>query len=498
MGSTRWVGPIFFGRGVSRQPFLRRRAPPRYTTSVRRVPISRQLRRLGEVFAEAGHEAWLVGGAVRDLLQRRSVGDFDVATDAPPETVMGLFRRTYPTGVRHGTVTVHYAGLQVEVTTFRTETGYEDGRHPDSVEFVGSIDDDLNRRDFTINGIAASLATGVVRDPHHGLRDLGAEVIRCIGDPGERFGEDGVRPLRACRFAAQLGFRVDGATLDAIGGSLGTVAQVSAERIRDELGKLLVSERPSVGLSLMEETGLGELLLPELHRCAGIAQPEMHCFDVLTHSLMSCDAATPELHLRLAALLHDVGKATTVAADEAGRPTFHGHERESARMAHELMSRLRFSNAQRDRVVHLVRHHMFNYDASWSDAAVRRFLARVGAGSVSDLLALRRADQIGHCGQRGVSGNLVELQRRIERVQEQGAALTVSDLAIDGSELMRELGITPGPAVGIILRELLETVVADPALNTAPRLLEIAANFYRERLAGTTTSGSGAHLPDPP
>ncbi len=471
-------------------PFLRPRRPARYTWRMRRVHISRPLRRLGEVLAQAGHEAWLVGGAVRDLLEKRPVGDFDVATDAPPQTVMRLFHRTFPTGIRHGTVTVHYAGLQVEVTTFRTETGYVDGRRPDSVWFVGSIDEDLSRRDFTINGIAASLASGKVpsgtlRDPHGGVRDLAAKVIRCIGDPLERFGEDGLRPLRACRFAAQLGFRVDGPTLGAIPRTLETVAQVSAERIREELSKLLISERPSVGLTLIEETGLGELILPELHRCAGIVQAEMHCFDVLTHSLLSCDAAPSDLRLRVAALLHDIGKATTVGSDEAGRPTFHRHEHESARMAHELMSRLRFSNAERDHVVHLVRHHMFNYDASWSDAAVRRFLARVGASNVPDLLALRRADQIGHCGRRDVSTNLVELQRRIERVREQGAALTINDLAIDGTVLMRELGIKPGPAVGTILRELLETVMADPALNTERRLIEIAANFYRERLAQT-------------
>lgn len=450
---------------------------------MRRVNISRQLQRLGEVFGHAGHEAWLVGGAVRDLLQRRRVGDFDVATDAPPETVMRLFRRTYPTGVRHGTVTVHYAGLEVEVTTFRTEAEYVDGRHPGNVEFVGSIDQDLSRRDFTINGIAVSLATGSVRDPHHGVRDLGKKIIRCIGEPRERFGEDGLRPLRACRFASQLGFRVDGPTLNAIGESLATVAQVSAERIREELKKLLLSERPSVGLSIIEETGLGELILPELHRCAGIAQPEMHCFDVLTHSLMSCDAAPRDLRLRLSALLHDIGKATTVASDEAGRPTFHRHEHESARMAHDLMGRLRFSNAERDQVVHLVRHHMFNYEATWTDAAVRRFLVRVGPSNVPDLLALRRADQIGHCGRLDVSTNLVELHRRIDQVQEEGAALTINDLAVDGRVLMRELDILPGPVVGTILRELLETVVADPELNTERRLLKIATNLYRKRLS---------------
>ncbi|HTX74093.1 MAG TPA: polynucleotide adenylyltransferase, partial [Rectinemataceae bacterium] len=208
----------------------------------------------------AGKSCYLVGGAVRDQLLGRPTSDFDLATDARPEEVMRVFRRVVPTGIRHGTVTVHYKGLELEVTTFRTEAGYADGRHPDKVEFASSIEADLSRRDFTINAIAYDLLTRRLVDPHEGREDLGRRLIRAVGDPLERFGEDGLRPLRALRFAAQLGFRVEAATLAAIRPSIGRFRMVSPERVRDELSKMLLSPRPSIGLRLLEETGLlGEI-----------------------------------------------------------------------------------------------------------------------------------------------------------------------------------------------------------------------------------------------
>jgi len=331
--------------------------------------------------------------------------------------------------------------------------------------------------------MAASLDDGRLLDPFGGQADLAAGLVRAIGDPVARFNEDGLRPLRACRFTAQLGFDLDSDTEVAISQSLATVRLVVAERIREELCKLLMSDLPSVGLILMEETGLLELLLPELHRCAALEQREMHCFDVLHHSLATCDASAPTLHLRWAALLHDIGKATTVAVDASGLPTFYNHECDSATQAHEILYRLRFSHADRDRIVHLVRHHMFNYDDSWSEAAVRQFLARVGEDSVPDLLALRRADQIGRCGEPNLPQTLIELERRIAEIQRSGAALSIGDLAVNGALLMTHLNLHSGPAIGILLRELLTNVVANPSLNTPARLLQIARNFYQERLA---------------
>ena len=460
--------------------------------------VPRVVKRFARPFAASGFQCWLVGGAVRDLFMRRSGGDYDVATDARPEQVRALYRHAIPTGVRHGTVTVPYAGHQIEVTTFRSESDYRDGRRPAQVSFTTSIEEDLSRRDFTINGIAMEVPGGRIVDPFGGRGDLERRLIRAIGDAAERFAEDGLRPLRACRFAAQLGFQVDGPTQDAIRPSLNTVQRVSAERIRSEIEAILLAPRPSVGLWLMQESGLLDLLLPELQRCVGVEQrqppgrpagaPE---FDVFTHSLAACDASEPELELRWAGLLHDVGKATTLVRAADGSLSFHHHDRESARMAHEILERLRSPHSLRDGVGHLVAHHMFNFDEQWSDAAVRRFVARVGRDRIDKLLALRRADQLGRYGEEHrprPSPRLVALAQRVSAVMERREAVTVRDLAVNGSDLMTHLKLAPGPVVGILLRQLLEAVLEDPALNERDRLLNIAANFFRSRLADNTAA----------
>jgi len=460
--------------------------------------VPRVVKRFARPLAASGFQCWLVGGAVRDLFMRRSGGDYDVATDARPEQVRALYRHAIPTGVRHGTVTVPYAGHQIEVTTFRSESDYRDGRRPAQVSFTTSIEEDLSRRDFTINGIAMEVPGGRIVDPFGGRGDLERRLIRAIGDAAERFAEDGLRPLRACRFAAQLGFQVDGPTQDAIRPSLNTVQRVSAERIRSEVEAILLAPRPSVGLWLMQETGLLDLLLPELQRCVGVEQrqppgrpagaPE---FDVFTHSLAACDASEPELELRWAGLLHDVGKATTLVRAADGSLSFHHHDRESARMAHEILERLRSPHSLRDGVSHLVAHHMFNFDEQWSDAAVRRFVARVGRDRIDKLLALRRADQLGRYGEEHrprPSPRLVALAQRVSAVMERREAVTVRDLAVNGSDLMTHLKLAPGPVVGILLRQLLEAVLEDPALNERDRLLNIAANFFRSRLADNTAA----------
>ena len=445
--------------------------------------IPRMLQRFARVLAAHGYQCWLVGGAVRDLLTRRKGGgDYDLATDARPEQVRALYRRAIPTGLRHGTVTVPWDGRQIEVTTFRSESSYSDGRRPDSVTFGGTIEEDLSRRDFTINAIAVDVTGGRLVDPYDGRGDLQRRLIRAIGVPAERFAEDGLRPLRLCRFAAQLGFAVDGATLDAIPGALDTVRLVAAERIRTELEGILLSPTPSTGLSLMEETGLMALLVPELHRCAGIEQRERHCFDVFTHSLATCDASAPDLELRLAGLLHDIGKATTATGAADGALSFHNHERVSARLTLQMLDRLRFPHAVRDRVAHLVAQHMFNYDESWSDAAVRRFVARVGQDNVDRVLSLRRADQIGHCRERRISTNLIAFEKRISAVLARQPAFTLRHLAVRGDDLMAELELAPGPSVGALLNQLLEAVLDDPELNRRDTLLAIARNFYRSRL----------------
>ncbi len=446
-------------------------------------PIPASLEELARVFRQHGRQCYLVGGAIRDMLLGRRSTDYDIATDALPQEVQGMFRRVIPTGIKHGTVTVLFRALRFEVTTFRIDREYLDGRRPDSVEFTPSIEEDLRRRDFTVNAIAYDLATRRLLDPHGGRADLHRRLIRAIGDPLERFREDGLRPVRACRFAAQFGFSVEPATFAAIPASLDTVRKVSGERIREELVRLLGAPQPSQGFRLMASCGLLELLLPELASGAGVEQRALHCFDVLEHSLRSCDAAEPgNLPVRLAALLHDIGKPAAMRREADGDLSFHGHERLGAELTGGLLERLRFPNQLIQKTCHLIRHHMFNYTEEWSDAAVRRFVARVGEEHLPDLLALRRADQVGTCGDSSPSAALAAFSRRLERVLAAGRALSLRDLAVDGRDLMQALGLPSGPQVGVLLGQLLESVLEDPALNTRETLLEIAGRFLEQRL----------------
>ncbi|MGD0725734.1 MAG: HD domain-containing protein [Spirochaetia bacterium] len=447
--------------------------------------VSRTVRDFANVFQTAGFQCHLVGGAVRDILMGRAHSDFDIATDALPAQVLSMFRRVIPTGIKHGTVTVLFKGKTFEVTTFRTEADYSDGRRPDTVAFAPSIFDDLARRDFTINAMAYDLLANRLNDPHEGEKDLARGLIRAIGDPAERFREDGLRPLRACRIAAQLSFAIDKATTDAIPGALDILARVSAERVRDELLKTLQAPLPSTGLFLMKDTGILGVILPELEEGVGVAQGNLHCYDVFTHSLYACDAAPAEsLLLRMAALFHDIGKPRVRAMDPEGRPTFYEHERVSAAMAEQILLRLKLPHAVVKDVSHLIAHHMFNYQEEWSDAAVRRLIARVGDEKIKDIIALRRADQVGMCREnaRTFPEGLANFAARVSAVLEAGRAFTVRQMAADGDDIMSRLGLPPGPRVGIILEELLQAVLDDPSLNEKEKLLQIAERFYNQRL----------------
>jgi tRNA nucleotidyltransferase (CCA-adding enzyme) len=438
---------------------------------------------------EAGHATFVVGGAVRDLLLGRRVPpDFDVATAAHPEEVRRIFgkRRTLPIGIKHGTVTVVLGGgedrREVEVTTFRGEGAYADGRRPDSVEFLRTIEEDLARRDFTINAIAYDPVASTLVDPYGGLADLDARVIRAVGDPAARFGEDGLRCMRAVRFAATLEMTLDPATQAAIPGALPTFRKVSAERIRDELGKVLLARRPSVGLELMRETGLLGEVVPELLEGVGLTQNRFHHHDVWRHTLVTVDAVEPRLALRLAALLHDVGKPRTAEAREEapGENRFFHHESVGARLADAILRRLRLSNAERELVVHLVAQHMYYYTGDWTPQAVRRFLRRVGPEHVEEIFALRAADIAGFGRGDDPAAEIAPLRARVEQELRAAAALKVSDLAIGGMDVMQALGLPPGPLVGHVLARLLERVLDDPSLNTRDRLLELLPEVARE------------------
>ncbi len=441
--------------------------------------VPSDVRRICKRFAAAGYRAWVVGGCTRDLLLGRPVHDWDLATNALPSAVMQLFPRVIPTGVQHGTVTVMLGPNGFEVTTLRGEGAYSDGRHPDSVRFVSDLREDLARRDFTINAIALDPLDGVLHDPFDGRSDLERRLIRAVGRPQERFGEDGLRVLRAARFAAMLDFDIEPATLAAIPSAHATLAKVSMERVRDELLKTMSARHPSRGLQIMLDTGILAVVLPELLPMVGCEQNKYHAYDVWTHTLHCVDASPDDVLLRLAALLHDVGKPGVRAIGEKTADyTFYEHERVGAPIADKICTRLKLSNEQRARVVHLVAEHLVVYDPQWSDAAVRRWIRRVGAESVADVLALARAD----ADAKGVDSSdtiarLHQLHTRVDALTAQGAALTVRDLAINGNDLMRELQVPPGPWIGRILDHLLEIVLEDPSANQPDRLLHAARSF---------------------
>ncbi|TVR03791.1 MAG: CCA tRNA nucleotidyltransferase [Spirochaetaceae bacterium] len=443
--------------------------------------IPSELRPIAAIFSQSGYRCFLVGGAVRDLLMGISPGDLDLATDATPQQVTSLFRRVIPTGVAHGTVTILFQGGQYEVTTFRTETTYSDGRRPDSVAFASTIDEDLSRRDFTINGIALDLNNGHVVDPFGGRDDIHRRVVRAIGEPDQRFGEDALRLLRAIRFAVKLGFSIDEDTLAAVRRAADSIARISAERVRDELTRMILSPDPRRALRLLRDTQLLEHVLPELTRGIGVPQDGSAAPDVFEHLALSTEGAPADrLDLRLAALLHDVAKPDCLQEQE-GALLFYGHDESSATIAEGVLRRLRFPNRLIARVCHLIRHHMFHYTDEWTDSAVRRFLARVGGENVEDLFALRVADRYGKIGRHTPDPMLDELRGRITEMTARRDAVSVADLAVNGSDLMTA-GIPSGPAVGTTLRFLLEAVMDDPNQNNRARLLEIARRFYEDRL----------------
>ena len=448
-----------------------------------RSRIDKSLIKFTETFTESGFSCYLVGGAVRNICAGLDVSDYDFATDARPEDVMGLFKKVIPTGVKHGTVTVLYGSHRLEVTTFRQDGTYTDSRRPDKVHFTPSIHEDLKRRDFTINSMAYNLSTGDLLDPHGGREDIEKRIIRAIGTPAERFREDALRIMRACRFAAQLEFSIDKQTLEGMKSTVSGLSSVSSERIRDEIEKILKAVKPSTAFRVMENTGVLEIILPELSACRGVAQKSFHNFDVLDHLLHACDGAPSDRpDIRIAALLHDVGKPASMEIDELGIPSFHNHENHSVRIGRKILNRLKFPKSFEKHVLHLIEHHMFNYLPEWSDSAVRRFIARVGVENIDDLFLLRRADQYGMDGRRKFD-NLDMFDKRIRKILEKDSAFCIRDLDINGNILNSKAGIPKGPAMGTVLDFLLETVLDDPSLNSEETLLKIGSNFYRSRIA---------------
>jgi tRNA nucleotidyltransferase (CCA-adding enzyme) len=436
--------------------------------------------------ADRGHGAWIVGGCVRDLLLGRPPHDWDVCTTALPTEMLDIFPGAIPTGLAHGTVTVLRDRVPFEVTTLRGESGYSDGRHPDEVRFVRDIVEDLARRDFTVNAMAfdPTKGDGDLVDPFAGQADLAARAIRAVGDPVARFGEDGLRVLRAARFAATLEFDLDPATAAAIPGALPVLRKVSAERVRDEWLKAFLARVPSRAFEVMRAGGILAVVCPELLEGVGCTQNHWHSFDVWTHTMLTLDGVAPDPLLRAAALLHDIAKPRTRSViDECMGPVhFYGHEKLGAQMADAWLRAYRFPVADREAVVHLVRNHLVLYERTWTSATVRRFMRRVGLEAMPRLMALCRADARAKGPElaRTVAANLLDLDDLQERMDvqslpaEKPLALSLRDLAVDGHDLMCELGLAPGREVGRLLEALLERVLEDPGVNERERLLGLA------------------------
>ncbi len=465
------------------------------------------VQKVARILAKEGYKCYLVGGALRDVVVGVQPEDYDLATDAKPEVMLKIFPKSVSTGAQFGMVTAlipdeHGEIFEVQVTTFRSEENYVDGRWPSKVVFIDDLDKDLGRRDFTFNAMALDLAhtsldgseqerSFTLHDPFGGIRDLGLKVVRAVGTPLERFKEDGLRAFKACRMASQLQFNMEEDTFNAIKEALPVARMVSMERIRDEFVKMLMhSSKPSVGIDLMRRTGLLEIFLPELVDCYGVEQKVFHADDVYWHSLKTCDVAPDRI--KLAALFHDIAKPHKCTGDGH----FYGHDVEGEKMTREIMKRMKFSKNEIERTAILVRNHMFFFphaqegmsqeeiekinEKEWSDSAVRRFISRVGEENIDDLFQLRIADATSNPKAAFESREIEHLQGRISEVRQKDMALKITDLDITGEDIVN-LGIPKGPEVGKILNYLLDEVLEDPLVNTKEKLIFLTKEYVSKK-----------------
>lgn len=423
---------------------------------------------------EAGYEAYAVGGCVRDSVLGRTPDDWDITTSAKPDEMKRLFPRTVDTGIKHGTITVLLGREGFEVTTYRIDGTYEDGRHPSEVTFTASLKEDLRRRDFTINAMAYNERDGLV-DLYGGLADIENQVIRCVGNAEERFDEDALRMLRAVRFSAQLGYRIDETTGEAIKALAPNLQKISAERIQVELVKLVISPHPDY-LRNAYELGITAQVLPEFDLCMETPQRHKHhCYDVGEHILHSMLGVEPDKVLRLGMLFHDIGKPQTLTIDPDGTTHNKRHPFEGEKITRKVMRRLKFDNDTTDKVTKLVLYH--DYDIAPTEAGVRRAVNRIGEEIFPMIFSVRRADiaaQSDYMREEKLA-KVAYIEKLYRGILSRKEAVTLKDLAISGNDLIAE-GMPPGRQIGETLSALLERVLDDPSLNTK----EILLKLYKE------------------
>lgn len=419
------------------------------------------------------YEAYIVGGCVRDRILGRQLKDWDITTSALPEELVKLFKKTIPTGIKHGTVTVVLNKDNYEITTFRIDGEYSDNRHPDKVIFTPSLKEDLSRRDFTINAMAYNNEKDLI-DMFDGKSDLSEKLIRCVGDADKRFKEDALRMLRAVRFACQLQFNIEEGTFEAITRNSSLLKAVSKERIRDEFCKILLSDKPSRGIRMLEKTNLLAYIIPELKATVGFDQKNPHHDkNVFDHILAVLDNSDAELIVRLSAILHDIGKPRTFSVDRKGIGHFYGHNVVGAEMAEAILKRLRFDNITIKKVVVLITEHMSIY-ANMKNRTLKKFIGRVGVENLDSLFKLQMADREGHTKDVDY-GPILRRKEEIDKILENGEAFTVQQLKINGDDLIK-LGFKPGKQIGIILEELLNKVMEKPEMNNREQLIQLAKN----------------------
>jgi tRNA nucleotidyltransferase (CCA-adding enzyme) len=444
-------------------------------------PIPKEVILAVESLEKGGFEAYLVGGCVRDLLLGRIPKDWDITTNATPEQIQSLFVKTVYENV-YGTVavineeTTDPTVRNIEVTPYRLETGYSDKRHPDQIKFSNKLEDDLKRRDFTVNAIAVNLSNGAIKDIvdlFGGFTDLKDKIIRTVGTPEERFTEDTLRIMRAIRLVVELDFIIEKDTFAAIQSLSSAIKDISIERVRDEFTRIIMSPEPKKGIELLHSTGILAHIVPELEAAIGIEQRGVHKYDVWEHLLRSLQCAADKewpLDIRLAALFHDISKPTTREfSREAGSYTFFGHEVVGSRETRKILERMKFSRVTIEKVSKLVRWHMFFSDTEQiSLSAVRRMIANVGRENIWDLMNVRICDRIGTGRPKE---NPYRLRKYKSMVEEAMAdPVTVGMLKIDGKKIMEVCHIPPSPKIGQVLHALLEEVLEDPKLNTEEHL----------------------------
>ncbi len=446
--------------------------------SAKEIDLPLEVLIIWQKLIDSGYEAYLVGGCVRDLILKRKPKDWDITTNARPEEILKLFPSQSFYENRFGTVGVKTGSEDetlkvIEITTFRIEGKYSDLRRPDEIKFTDKLEEDLKRRDFTINALALN-SQGEIIDFFNGLKDLQNKIIRTVGKPEERFHEDALRMIRAIRLACELEFEIEPKTFQGIQKNAELIQYISNERVRDEFTRIIMNKNAVLGIELLRKSGLLKEILPELERCYGVSQNKHHKYDVYVHSLKSLDYAVRKnypLEIRLAALLHDIAKPLTKQG-EGPDCTFYMHEILGSKITKKILERLRFPKNITKKVVHLVRHHMFYLEIEKvTPSAVRRFVRRVGEENLEDLFKLREADRIGSGVPKAVPYRLRYLKFLIEKVKR--APIKPTMLKINGYDILN-MGVSQGPKVGWILKALLEEVLDDPNKNEREYLLKRA------------------------